>query len=299
MALVSRWDDDEAFSSTFHMSQVEFKERQENSEFGIHEVYEMALEQHPKMSVEDYFALEEKSEDRYEYVDGRVYMMAGGTLNHDIDDVLFEKPISKDKPMYVSGKNMSVEEYDRLEQLDDERYEYINGKAYLMGGCNVEHGQIKRNIELIMDRVLDSGVCRFFGYGVQVLLRNGESERWDYVYPDVTVSCNAADWRPGNTLIEAPRVVVEVLFSRTELKDHREKLQAYLACATIEAYVLVDSWEPYVEMYYKDGKQWRYQCFNAGDEVVLPCLDARFPVDDVYERMAFGEVGERVGEGIE
>jgi Uma2 family endonuclease len=44
----------------------------------------MAL-QHPQtMSVEEYFQLEENDpEHRYEYVDGYVYMMAGGTVNHE------------------------------------------------------------------------------------------------------------------------------------------------------------------------------------------------------------------------
>jgi Uma2 family endonuclease len=44
----------------------------------------MALEHHRMLSVEEYFALEEQHpETRYEYVDGYVYMMAGGTINHD------------------------------------------------------------------------------------------------------------------------------------------------------------------------------------------------------------------------
>lgn len=42
----------------------------------------MALEQTPFMSVEEYFELEERHPDtRYEYFDGYVYMMSGGTAN--------------------------------------------------------------------------------------------------------------------------------------------------------------------------------------------------------------------------
>jgi Uma2 family endonuclease len=44
----------------------------------------MALEHPHTMTVEEYFQLEEKDPDtRYEYVDGHVYAMAGGTANHD------------------------------------------------------------------------------------------------------------------------------------------------------------------------------------------------------------------------
>ena len=43
----------------------------------------MALEHTPTMSVEEYFRLEENNPDtRYEYLDGYVYMMAGGSANH-------------------------------------------------------------------------------------------------------------------------------------------------------------------------------------------------------------------------
>ena len=35
------------------------------------------------MTVEEYFHLEEADiENRYEYIDGQVYMMAGGSFNH-------------------------------------------------------------------------------------------------------------------------------------------------------------------------------------------------------------------------
>ena len=43
----------------------------------------MTLERTPTMSVEQYFELEENSPDtRYEYLDGYVYMMSGGSANH-------------------------------------------------------------------------------------------------------------------------------------------------------------------------------------------------------------------------
>lgn len=43
----------------------------------------MALEHPSIMTVEEYFALEERdSETRYEYIDGYIYAMSGGTINH-------------------------------------------------------------------------------------------------------------------------------------------------------------------------------------------------------------------------
>jgi Uma2 family endonuclease len=45
----------------------------------------VALEHQQMMTVEEYFQLEENDpEHRYEYIDGYVYMMAGGSLDHDM-----------------------------------------------------------------------------------------------------------------------------------------------------------------------------------------------------------------------
>jgi Uma2 family endonuclease len=44
----------------------------------------MAIEHPQTMTVEEYFQLEENNPDtRYEYIDGHVYAMAGGTADHD------------------------------------------------------------------------------------------------------------------------------------------------------------------------------------------------------------------------
>ncbi len=43
----------------------------------------MALPHHPSISVEEYLEMDRKSsETRYEYIDGYVHMLAGGTLDH-------------------------------------------------------------------------------------------------------------------------------------------------------------------------------------------------------------------------
>lgn len=45
----------------------------------------MAIESPQTMTVEEYFQLEENNPDtHYEYIDGHVYAMVGGTANHDI-----------------------------------------------------------------------------------------------------------------------------------------------------------------------------------------------------------------------
>lgn len=76
----------------------------------------MAL-QHPQtMSVEEYFQLEEDdTQHRYEYVDGHVSMMAGGTVNHDtikahIERLLWERLCGQQCRTYSSDMRVFVSE---------------------------------------------------------------------------------------------------------------------------------------------------------------------------------------------
>ena len=124
------------------------------------------------------------------------------------------------------GGAMSEEEYHELERLNPERkYEYIAGLAYMMSGGSVGHDRILYNVRSALDSQLRSSSCAVFGVDVQVLLGHKKSGKRHFVYPDATVSCHAGDNRADNTLIEAPRVVVEVLSPSTETRDRGVKFK--------------------------------------------------------------------------
>src|SRR5260221_12671909 len=125
---------------------------------------------------------------------------------------------------------MSEAAYHELERLSPDRNdECLNGIAYLMSGGSGDHDRIMRNVGYALDSQLRSGPCRAFGVDVQVLLGTKKDSKKHYAYPDATVSCDAADWRPENTLIESPLVVIEVLSPGTETRDRGVKLKHYQA----------------------------------------------------------------------
>jgi Uma2 family endonuclease len=79
----------------------------------------MALEHSQAMTVEEYLHLEETdTENRYEYVDGQVYMLAGGTFNHstisgNIYSIL--RSLLQGKPCRVYNSDIKV-------QISQKRY---------------------------------------------------------------------------------------------------------------------------------------------------------------------------------
>src|SRR5258708_19092772 len=135
---------------------------------------------------------------------------------------------------------MSEAAFHELERLSpDRKYEYLNGIAYLMSGGSVAHDRIMRNVGYALDSQLRSGPCRAFGVDVQVLLGTKKDGKKHYAYPDATVSCDAADRRPENTLIESPRVVIELLSPVTETPVRVVNFKAYHGCPTTQQMYLL------------------------------------------------------------
>src|SRR5437868_9199090 len=177
---------------------------------------------------------------------------------------------------------MSVEEYFELEENHpDTRYEYLDGYVYMMSGGSANHATIGGNIYVILRNLLRGGPCRVYNSDMKVRV----SEK-RYLHPDVTVSCDPRD-RGTAGLIQSPRLVVEVLSPSTEARDRGRKLQCYLACPSIEEYLLVDVRSMRIEIYRKEQTKWIYDAFGADDEVELASLGVHFPVTGAYEDVIF------------
>lgn len=203
-------------------------------------------------------------------------------------------PVFSDEPSQAwpsRGGAMSEEEYHELEHLNPERkYEYIAGLAYMMSGGSVGHDRLAYNVRSSLDARLHSGSCTAFGVDVQVLVGVKKSGRKHYMYPDTTVSCNPADSRIDNTLIEFPKVVVEVLSPSTETKDRGVKLKAYQKCPTIQEIVLVSQFAQYVEIWQRDTQNvemWQYRHYGFGEIVYFASIDVHVEIEELYRGLNF------------
>ncbi len=186
---------------------------------------------------------------------------------------------------------MSEEEYHELENLShDRKYEYIDGVAYMMSGGTIEHDRIRRNIDSVLDRNLLSGPCTPFGVDVQVQLGIKKNGKKHYVYPDATISCTERDRRRGNTLVESPKVVIEVLSPGTEARDRGVKFRAYQQCLTVQEIVLVDQYAPYLQVWQRDEQDptsWHYRHYGPGETVVFASIPLRFEIEELYRGLTF------------
>ena len=194
------------------------------------------------------------------------------------------------------GTKMSEQRYHELEQLSpDRKYEYIDGIAYMMSGGSVAHDKIAYNVRSALDMRFRSGPCSTFGADVQVLLGLKKNGKPHFVYPDATVSYTVADNRADNTLIEWPRIVIEVLSPDTETKDRGPKFKAYQSQQTIQEIVLISQFAQYVEVWQRNeqnphnSKIWLYRHYGPDDTIVLLSIDIHIAVTELYRGLQFDD----------
>ena len=144
------------------------------------------------------------------------------------------------------------EDYLLLDEKAEFKHEYLNGVIYgwqgegplgMVGG-SVAHSQVILNIALSLKVQLSATACMVLATEVRL----HKADKSAYFYPDVVVTCSAAD-RAQNTHIAEPSVVVEVLSQSTEFFDRQDKFSAYRDIASLQSYVLVSPERRTIEVF--------------------------------------------------
>ncbi|HTK10103.1 MAG TPA: Uma2 family endonuclease [Ktedonobacteraceae bacterium] len=177
-------------------------------------------------------------------------------------------------------QKISVEEYLKLDQTSEIRYEYIDGYAYALAGGTAAHSLLAVNMIHLLNEQLQSGPCRVFNSDMRVQL-----SRRRYVYPDVVVSCDVADSEGLNEILRSPHLIVEILSPTTELYDRVQKFSYYQELPSMQEYMLISTQRQMVEIYRRNGATWTYRRYYPGQTVELESLDIHIPFTAIYERV--------------
>ena len=181
--------------------------------------------------------------------------------------------------MYDPLREYTIDEYWKLvETFPDRKFEYVDGEIRMMTGGSPAHAQIGMNIGGLLMIALRERECNVYNSDAVVQL----TDYREYC-PDVTVSCDPADWTRKKAL-EAPTVIVEVLSPTTEKTDRAEKLLAYQQYPTIQEILFVDSRKCFVEHYHRIGvSKWEDTIYTHDEDVIeLSSIDVSLMVKDMY-----------------
>jgi len=175
---------------------------------------------------------------------------------------------------------MTEEQYLAYDRANEARYEYLDGEVVALSGGSVNHSRLAGNLFFLLTQALGTrGPCIVYNSDIRVFVA-----RRQYVYPDVTVSCDENDHRGEQDTIFSPRLIVEVISPSTEAIDRGRKLNWYRSHPTIQQYVLINTRVQMVEIFSrgKPGEPWTYQTYSADETLQMSCLNCSLAVNDLY-----------------
>lgn len=184
-------------------------------------------------------------------------------------------------------RSMTVDEWRELERASpDVKYEYIDGRVYLMSGGTANHARIGSNAVRALEDALGDSPCNVYNSDLGVRLSETR-----YTYPDASVTCDKRD--QGDTdMVQSPRLILDVLSESTEAYDRGKKFALYRQCPTIEEYVLIATDLQSVEVFHRTPEGWvayHARVYGPGDTIELASIGVQFPLSVLYRRTTVRE----------
>ena len=173
---------------------------------------------------------------------------------------------------------LSLQEFLDWENQQDERHEFHRGEVFAMVGARRIHGIVSLNIAASLKSQLKGSPCRAFADSMKI--RIGVDT---ILYPDVFVTCDAADLRTDQ-VFTAPTVVVEVLSPSTQSYDRGSKFTLYRSLPSLREYMLVDPETREVQLFRRgvDGL-FTLHDLTGRERVHLEGIDCELLATDVFE----------------
>ncbi|BAZ90159.1 hypothetical protein NIES932_16540 [Raphidiopsis curvata NIES-932] len=180
---------------------------------------------------------------------------------------------AKDQTPYLTP-----EEYFTWESTQPQKYEYIDGQVYAMGGGGINHGRISIRFTSMLDSYLEDTGCITGNSDIKVNILGSNN----YTYPDISVTCDDRD-KANTQYITYPCLIIEVLSPSTEAYDRGGKFRMYRKNPALIDYLLVSSTSMEVDLYHKNDRgDWLIINYKPGEVIELQSINFNFPIDQVY-----------------
>lgn len=193
-----------------------------------------------------------------------------------------------------NSPRLTPEEYFAWEEQQLEKYEYIDGEAYAMGGGTVNHGRIAIRFTAMLDDHLEDSRCMTGNSDIKVNIVDTQN----YTYPDASVTCDERD-QATPKYFTYPCLIIEVLSDSTEANDRGGKFRLYQKNPALRDYLLVSSTRIEIDLYHKnDAGEWMIINYAEGDRVNLNSVGLEFPGEQVYRNLVLTPEVEQDSEDV-
>jgi Uma2 family endonuclease len=174
---------------------------------------------------------------------------------------------------------MTAEQFLAWDRTQTLKHEFFAGELYAMAGVEDAHAIIALNIATAMKSHLRGTSCRTLMAEVKLRVEAADC----YFYPDVMVTCTAADAADRLVKREAV-VVVEVLSPSTSAYDRGDKFAAYRMLPSLKEYLLVDPRRQRCDLYRKGGDGfWVLHPVESDQVLQLTSIDLSIGPETLWE----------------
>jgi len=191
---------------------------------------------------------------------------------------------------YPLNEKLTLEEYLKLEQENDQKYEYYDGQAYAMAGGSFNHNIINGNIYTDVNMALRGKKCTAMNSDTKLFIESKNS----YVYPDLMVVCGELESSENYTdALINPVIVVEVVSKSTEAHDRSDKFKLYRTVSTLRYYVLIKQDKVQIDVYSRKTltSLWSIQTIEGVDKslelIISPIETLIIPLKNIYDKVVF------------
>jgi Uma2 family endonuclease len=131
---------------------------------------------------------------------------------------------------------LTAAEFLIWEEAQTEHHMFVRGEVFAMSGGTAEHNEATLNTAVALKQHLKCTSCKVFVQDMRL-----RAKAADYYYPDVLVTCVAADINdPKRSTLTGAKVIIEVISPSTTAFDRGDEFADYRTLEALEEYVLIN-----------------------------------------------------------
>ena len=176
---------------------------------------------------------------------------------------------------------MSAAEFLAWDETQTIKHEFLSGEVFAMTGAADAHVTVAMNVAMALRQHLRGTPCRTFMSDMKLRVEAADA----YFYPDVLVTCSAAD--AASPLIKREAVlVVEVLSPSTSAYDLGAKFAAYRQLPSLREYLVINTDTRRCDLYrLGDDGLWVLHPSEPGQAVHLASVALEIPAQALWDEV--------------
>ncbi len=179
----------------------------------------------------------------------------------------------------LQKRRMTAAEFLSWDAKQTVKHEFVQGEVFAMAGGEDRNNSVTLNLVVALRQHLRGSPCRVYTSDVKLLVESADS----YFYPDLMVTCSAAD--AADRLIKRePMLVVEVLSPSTAAYDRGDKFASYRQLPSLAEYLLIDVASQRCDLFRKQATDglWVLHPSGADETVQLASVDLTITPESLW-----------------